>query len=293
MDPVAASDLLHGNVLVAVPHFDDEVLGCGGLLAGAPDKSRIRVVYTTSGRGSENLGMPGVKADPSLDMGEVRRRESLEALAVLGIGPAQARFLDVPEYRVAEHAEGVRRSYERILDEVKPDVLLAPFRFDKHADHIALGMILRSLLWERRSSCELLEYFVYWRWRMVPSGDIRRHVRPDRLVTVDLAAQSAKKREALECFRSQTTLYFPWQTRVVLTRELIEEVSRGPECFVRGALHVEDRDLLTLPLPWVRFAHAVEPALKRRAEQMKFLFASAKKKLGGQAAASGGPTGLA
>lgn len=275
------SEIAQGSVLVAVPHFDDEVLGCGGLLAGLPDKSKVCVVYATSGRGSENLGMPGVKVDPSVDMGEVRRKESLDALAVLGIGPAQARFLDTPEYEVAKHAESVRRSYERILEEMKPDVVLAPFRFDKHPDHIALGTIIRSILWERRSPCELLEYFVYCRWRLVPRGDIRCYVRPDRLVTVDVSAQSAKKREALECFRSQTTLFFPWQTRVVLSRELIDEVSRGPECFVRGALHVEDRDLITLPLAWVRFAHAVEPALKRRAEQAKFLFASAKKRLRG------------
>ena len=97
------SDLVHGTVLVTVPHFDDEVLGCGGTLAALADKSKVRVVYATSGRGSENLSLPGVKADPSLDMGEIRRKESLAALEKLGIPPGHARFLGVREYEVGRH----------------------------------------------------------------------------------------------------------------------------------------------------------------------------------------------
>jgi LmbE family N-acetylglucosaminyl deacetylase len=272
---VKAADLLHGTVLVTVPHFDDETLGCGGTLAGLADKSKVHVVYATSGRGSENLSLPGVKADPSLDMGEIRRKESLAALEKFGIPPGNARFLGVREYKVAAHLGEVRAKLYAILDELKPDFVLTPFRYDRHTDHVALSRVTRSLAQERRTP--VLEYFVYYRWKMLASGDVRACIRPEHLVSVDIRAQSQVKRESLNCFTSQTTLFHPWQVRPVLSAELIDEVSAGPECFLRAAPEAGDSDLFTISPLWIRAVHAIEPVLKRKKDQISFMLRSKKK----------------
>jgi LmbE family N-acetylglucosaminyl deacetylase len=272
---VKAADLLHGTVLVTVPHFDDEALACGGTLAGLADKSKVHVVYVTNGRGSENLSLPGVKADPTLDMGEIRRKESLAALEKLGIPPANARFLGVREYEVGRHANEVREKLGCILDELKPDFVLTPFRYDRHTDHVALSRVTRSLAQERKTP--VLEYFVYYRWKMLAAGDVRACIRPEHLVSVDIRAQSSAKRESLNCFISQTTLFHPWQVRPVLSAELIDEVSDGPECFLRAPPEAGDSDLFTISPLWIRAVHAIEPVLKRKKDQIGFLLRSRSK----------------
>jgi LmbE family N-acetylglucosaminyl deacetylase len=269
---VKSGELIQGVVLVIVPHFDDEVLGCGGTLAGLADKSKVHLVYATNGRGAENLSMPGVKADPALDMGEIRKKESLAALATLGIPAGNARFLGVKENEVAAHADEIRRELAGILAELKPDFVLAPFRYDRHTDHVALNSIARNLL--AGGGATLLEYFVYYRWKLLPSGDLRTTIRPGSLVSVDIGAEGKCKREALNCFTSQTTLFHPWQVRPVLSAELIDEVSAGPEFFVKAGPAAGDAEIFSISPLWIRMAHAIEPVLKRKKDQIHFMLRS-------------------
>ena len=275
---VRPANVLRGTVLVTVPHMDDEILGCGGALAGLPDKRRVHLLYATSGRGSENLAMPGIRVSTAIDMGAIRKQESLAALACLGIPPEQAHFLDIPDYQVRAYASRVRAEFTRLLEAVKPDWVLTPFRYDRHRDHVALSRIVRARLAELRPAPGLLEYFVYYRWRLLRAGDVRCYCRPEYLVGVDTAPQRALKRQALAAFTSQTTMYFPWQTRPVLSAELLDEVAQGPEWFLRAAPAAPDRTLFTLPPAGLRMCHTVEPWLKRRKDQTLFLIDTVKRR---------------
>ena len=124
---------------------------------------------------------------------------------------------------------------------------------------------------------ELLEYFVYYRWKMLASGDVRTCIRPEHLVSVDIRAQSQAKREALNCFTSQTTLFHPWQVRPVLSEELIDEVSSGPEFFLRAAPAAGDAEIFSISPLWIRAVHAIEPVLKKKKEQIAFILRSKNK----------------
>lgn len=266
-----AAALAPGPVLVTVPHMDDEALGCGGLLAALPDKSQVTVVYLTSGRGSESLSMPGVRVDTSIDMGAIRRRESLDALARLGLAEEQAVFLDVPDYGVARDRARVRARLADLMASRRPATVLTPFRYDRHTDHVALSRIVRELLGAGNERTALLEYFVYYRWKLLPSGDVRRYIRPAQLAAFDPGASASAKREALACFTSQTTNYFPWQTRPVLSAELLDEVCAGPEIYLRAAPRARDAELFTLPPAVLRAVHTLEPWLKRNKDRLRFL----------------------
>jgi len=165
----------------------------------------------------------------------------------------------------------VSRALGGVLAEQQPDCVLVPFRYDRHPDHIALCRIARGLLHADSRRPRMLEYFVYYRWRLLPGGDVRRRILDEHRVIVELSPEmAAAKRAALECYRSQVTRFFSWQTAPVLSAALLDEVCRGPEVFVQAPPNAPDADVIAGSLIGLRLVHRVEPFLKRHGERMKF-----------------------
>jgi LmbE family N-acetylglucosaminyl deacetylase len=262
MKPALPTGSPSGPVLVLAPHFDDEILGCGALLAGIEDKSLIRVVFACDGRGSSDLPRPDGARGAS-DLSVVRAAESKAALGVLGIPETSISQLNFPDGSLSSNGEALRAALEKITTELNPLWILAPFRFDRHPDHMALARAALALPAVCQERAQLLEYFVYIRWRLFPKRDIRTVVRADRLVRVQTAGLGFLKRRALDCFVTQTTRYFPWQARPVLTDALLTEVSAAPETFLAAPAGGCDRDVLRWPGGLVRLIVAVEPFCKR------------------------------
>lgn len=271
MSRVISMDEIPRRILALVPHYDDEVLGFGGTLAQLAGRSEVRLVYVTSGRGSENLGMPGVRVDPDRNIGEIRRRESLEALTKLGWDEECAEFFDVPDFQTGPFRAVIYERVVRLIREHAPEAVWVPFRFDRHVDHVNVSRIGREAA-AATGLRDVWEYFVYYRWRLLRGGDVRAYVRPEWLVHVDIAGVAEKKRAALERFVTQTTRYFDWQTRPVLSAELIAEVCAQPEAFLRAGI-AEDAELFSVPLTLIRCVHAVEPPLKRFLDRVRFVLA--------------------
>ncbi len=261
---------LGGELLVLAPHLDDEVLGCGGLLAWWPERERVRVLYATNGRGAENLRLPGAPRRPDLDMGAVRRAESEEALAILGLSPACALRLDVPEFGVRRQRRHVTEAIADALSQRPADWLVLPFRYDRHPDHVALYRCAREALRAAGRPARVLEYVVHYRWRLLPGGDVREACRPERVLDLELGPLGERKARAIRAYRSQTTLFFPWQIKPVLSEDLIREVSTGRERFLRARPEDGDRALFRAPRWQLRAVHTVEPWLKTRKEQVAF-----------------------
>jgi LmbE family N-acetylglucosaminyl deacetylase len=264
MTPALPTGRLDGPLLVLAPHFDDEVLGCGGLLAGLADKGPVRVVIVCDGRGSAGLSRPA-PAPGAPDIGAVRAAESRAALAALGVPVSAVSELGFPDGTLSSRGPELAAALERVMGEMKPRWVLAPFRFDRHPDHMALGRAALALDEVKAGRAALLEYFVYYRFRLFPGGDIRRIVKPELLQGRDLAELAFVKRRALDCFVTQTTRYFPWQGRPVLTEALLREVAAGPELFLSAPAGAPDGAVLKWPAWLVRLIVAVEPALKRAA----------------------------
>ena len=256
------TDFLSGNILVIAPHMDDEILGCGGTVALLPDRRRVFVAYATDGR-----RIPGMRdAPPSgpggRDPAATRADEAKSALATLGIPVENARFLAFSADDLRRRRHDLVSAIKRLFDEIRPASILVPFRYDQHRDHIILNAVGREVRADSARDSVLLEYFVYYRFRLLPGGDIRRAIRPEFLHTVDISSVAEIKRKALNCFESQVTAFCPGQKKAVLSPELIEAFAMGPELFVRWPASASAREVFSVSSGWVRFVHAVEPFLK-------------------------------
>jgi LmbE family N-acetylglucosaminyl deacetylase len=119
------------RVLALAAHPDDEVVGCGGLLALLADRGAdVRVCFATDGEATK--GSPLAPAE----VGRLRRAEAEAASRVLGL--RAPRFLGLPDGRLAEQAEELRAGVAAVVGELRPDVVLSPWELDGHPDHRAV-----------------------------------------------------------------------------------------------------------------------------------------------------------
>jgi len=142
--------------MVITPHPDDEALACGIVLQRAVGAgSAVRIVYATDGddnpwpqRALERKWRLG--ATDRKRWGKLRRAEALAALNILGVCPADVRFLGLPDQRLTDLLiTNCLSSFEKFATSVKewaPTHLLVPSIHETHRDHSALAVALRIAL---------------------------------------------------------------------------------------------------------------------------------------------------
>lgn len=263
---VDLNEIFEGIILIMAPHMDDEVLACGGTIAQLPQKERLHIIYATDGMGSPAPILPWLDSI-SPDLGAVRMEEARTAMAYLGVPATNIHFLALPDGRLKNYQRALRSLLGELIGQLEPAHILMPFRYDCHADHLALNHVLTIARRHDLFQAELTEYFVYYRWRLLPEGDIRNYIRPQYLIGINIEAVSAQKRTALDCFKSQTMKFYPWQTRPNLSSQLLDEVAQTPELFLRYNPSLPGAAVFSRAAPWIRVAHRLEPFMKRKKDQ--------------------------
>ncbi|HEX5207987.1 MAG TPA: PIG-L family deacetylase [Steroidobacteraceae bacterium] len=178
----------HTSLLVVSPHPDDETLCCAGVIRRVVAAGgRASIVWLTSGDGSE-LDMlvieRALRIHPQKmrDLADKRMREARSAAAVLGVPTRRQYFLGYPDggllTLITDHfttpyyskftgavsvpysdtaaaghpytGESLERDFGRVLDRVRPTLVLAPSPQDAHPDHRAAGIVTLQVLSRRR-----------------------------------------------------------------------------------------------------------------------------------------------
>ncbi len=115
------------DVLFFSPHPDDVELFCGATVACLSAAGlEVRIVDLTAGEMGSNGDVEG------------RRRESLRAAAALGVG-GERPVLGLPDAGLDPDDEGQLRAVVRGLRRWRPRLVVAPWREDRHPDHVAAG----------------------------------------------------------------------------------------------------------------------------------------------------------
>ncbi|MDD2752542.1 MAG: PIG-L family deacetylase [Candidatus Omnitrophica bacterium] len=93
----------YDRVLVLAPHPDDEAIGCAGVIQEALAKNaNIHVVYLTNGDHNEFAFIVYEKRivfrqNEFIHLGEVRRKEAIKAMKLLGLDQSELAFLGYPD----------------------------------------------------------------------------------------------------------------------------------------------------------------------------------------------------
>jgi LmbE family N-acetylglucosaminyl deacetylase len=180
--PFEPQDLRGERLLVLAPHPDDEVIGCGGLVALHLREGRaVHVVVATDGAQAGD--------------GAQREAESRAALALLG--DATIEFLRFPD-RNLETAGELETRLAAILREWKPDLIAVPSPLEIHPDHIALS----------RAFCDLIardpSLFAALAVARVAFYEVSAPLRPNALIDITSAADA--KYAAIEAHASQAAI---------------------------------------------------------------------------------------
>jgi LmbE family N-acetylglucosaminyl deacetylase len=254
--------VLGGTIVIVAPHMDDEGLACGGLIAKLPDKDRVHIIYATDGMKSPAPIIRG-RDQISPDLGKIRMQESIEAMKLLGVPEQNLHFLCLPEAQLKKHISSLRNLLSDKIRGISPTYLFVPFRYDRHPDHLAINDVVTSELQEGILQPQVIEYFVYYRWRLMPKRDIRRYIRPQFLFKLEIGDVAQQKRQALDCFTSQTTIYYSWQTRPILTSVLLDEECENPEFFLISTGSLSGPAIFSNSVPLIHLVHRIEPFLQR------------------------------
>lgn len=180
------------RALALAPHFDDEVLGCGGLLAQlAAAGTAVRVLFLTDGGG-------GVEEVEDREAYRRRRRdEAGQAVAALGAG---AHYLGLPDGALDRHLEEAADGIAEALREHRPDLLLAPSPLELTRDHrAAFAAVHRLLAPYRDGDAGPLEE-VFRRLRIL-LYEVNHPAHPDLLV--DVTAEEPLLATAMAFYASQ------------------------------------------------------------------------------------------
>ena len=183
---------MRDTALVIATHPDDEVLGCGGVIARHADAGdHVHVLVVTR-------GIPELWAPEVIDG---TRGELAQAHAFLGIGTV--RFLDFPAPKLdAIPLHEVADAIGRVVRELRPSIVYCPHQGDLHGDHKAVFwatlVAARPVNEYRVSHVLCYETLSETEWAAPLPGDAFAPT-----VFVDITATLARKLRACRCYSSQ------------------------------------------------------------------------------------------
>ncbi|HEV7506106.1 MAG TPA: PIG-L family deacetylase [Thermoanaerobaculia bacterium] len=218
------------SVLVLAPHYDDEVLGCGGLIAGlAAAGAVVRVLFfTNSSGGAEDV------ADRDA-YGRRRREEAAKVCEILAV--AGCDHLGLPDGTLDQHLDAAEQGIRRAIFTQRPDLLLVPSPLEITRDHRAAFAALHRLLTPLREGGDGdleplrdLRIFLY---------EVNHPGHPDLLV--DVSAEEERLERAMAAYASQEERHPYWNAGLGLRR--FRTLSLGPGVMLAEAyrrLRVDD-----------------------------------------------------
>ncbi len=183
------------NILVVAPHADDEVLGCGGLLAKYAQAGHNTYVAVMT---NAYYGAPELFPENLI---QSIRAEALEAHKILGV--KQTFFYDFPAPRLETFPSfEIANALGKLIREQEIDTLYLPHRGDMHKDH---GVIFYAAMVAARpvNHCPVRRIYCYETlsetdWAAPFGSDV---FIPN--VYENIADTFKAKLEAMKCFASQ------------------------------------------------------------------------------------------
>jgi LmbE family N-acetylglucosaminyl deacetylase len=184
------------RVLIIAPHMDDEVLGCGGVIAKHKSNADETTVVFIAHRVYNH------RFDERRN--NIEKTNALRARAILGY--ADAIFLDLPDERLDAAIQEIVIPLEKHIREIQPEIVYIPFRGDNNQDHRAVFDAARVVL--RPVATPFIKNIYMYE---VPSSTEQSPPLPENAYLpsyyVDIKKDIDKKLAALSCYESEIRVY--------------------------------------------------------------------------------------
>ena len=183
------------NLLIIAPHHDDEVIGCGGIIARAAQAGYgVDVVYVTAGY----LGVPHV-SDVNVAM-KMREIEAKQAGTILGV--RRQIFLRKPDREFSYSLTIVKELIGIIRSGIYTTICF-PHENEGDYEHNLVNQIMKEAVWLARSPylpelgepSQIAQVYLYEVWTPISSYHIK----------IDISDYLSLKANALLAYHSQFT----------------------------------------------------------------------------------------
>ena len=138
---LAADEAWSKGVLIVAAHPDDETLGAGGVLPHLP---LLAIAHVTDGAPAD----PRWWGDPAFrsrdEYAYARRVELNRALELAAIPPGRDRALGYRDQRAMHHLADIADDVARLIDELRPGVVLTHSYEGGHPDHDAAAFAVHA-----------------------------------------------------------------------------------------------------------------------------------------------------
>lgn len=188
----------NSSILIVAPHPDDETLGCGGAIALLRQLNLpVSVAVVSDGTKSH----PNSLTYPPPALKQVREKETLAALALLGVAPEAVTFLGIPdgEVQIAKESPKAIALISQYLNKLEPSIIFLPWRKDPHPDHRASWQLFTVATENLTNPPRIIEYPI-WDWDTQQRGDFTDSINAWRLDTTNVLEL---KQQAIAQYRSQ------------------------------------------------------------------------------------------
>ena len=130
-----------GSALIVAPHPDDEVIGCGALIARklAAD-SQVDVVILSDGGASTQPANASRE-----EKAQLRKAEAKAAMEVLGLPAGRLLFLGLEDGNLSARETDLASMVGDLLERLKPAEIYVTSRLDPHPDHQTAARVVDAI----------------------------------------------------------------------------------------------------------------------------------------------------
>jgi LmbE family N-acetylglucosaminyl deacetylase len=194
----ALNDIVAGGTpIILAPHPDDEVIGCGALIAASARAGHAPViVHVTDGSGSH----PNSRLFPRAVLTALRQHEACLASEVLGVVSSRVHFMGLRDTAAPQDGPELTAAVETIVETIKDyrkPVIFAPWINDPHCDHQSVSKM--ATLVSRIIGARHLSYLV-WGWTLPDDQPIEGDIAGWRF---PVHGERRRKSRALHAYQSQ------------------------------------------------------------------------------------------
>jgi len=207
------------EVLVFSPHCDDETISGAGLIQRAiKNGAKVDIVLVT---------------DCNKQHAEEKRFEETKgALRVLGVSDQRLVYLNYPDGNLHKEDEAaVAQHFQDVIDQLKPDLLIAPTDRDTHLDHRVTGRLIQQIA--RADQIALYQYLVHYPYFPSPKKFMPNDylLPPLKLITFDKKWMKLDLLESEEDIKNEAVLQYKSQLKNRMIRGILLGSIRKNELF--------------------------------------------------------------